>query len=71
MHSFGGITADGIAAFDYSQKPQMPLMFAHHYQRFFDDIRFRVVHFEEARTEFDGPGWALVHAVRAQPSRKS
>ena len=67
----GGIAADGILTFDYYQKAHLPLMFAHHYQRFFDDIGFRVVHFEDARTEFDGPGWGLLHLVRAHPLRTS
>ena len=61
----GGLLPEGYLVFDFYGRPDMPLMFAHHYEKFFKEIGFKVVHIEETRTESDGPGWGLVHVKRA------
>jgi hypothetical protein len=61
----GGITKDGIVAFDYYRRPTMPMMFAHRYDDYFGEIGFKVLHIEETLTDVDLPGWGLVHLQRA------
>jgi hypothetical protein len=64
VNAQGGILPEGILMFDYDRKPENPLMFAHHYDRYFAEAGLRVIHLQESRTEIDPAGWGILHAKR-------
>lgn len=61
----GSIESSRPLMFYYTPEADHPAaMFAHHYEKYFAEIGFKVDHLEEARTEIDRQGWAFVHARR-------
>ena len=54
----------GHLTFDYFRRPEMPTLFAHRFEEYFQEIGYHVIHMEETRTEVDLPGWALIHVQR-------